>query len=552
MSESKVVNVNFTLFGDIKQRYLPFVINPEAISRSLNDSTAGNKIQLFSFKGKKPDVDSMQLNIVPESYKKIFNEDIANQLLYPRKYWHGNRNITFDNILEYMPTIEIREFLPDTKLEQFLDFFGKILDVLMDKITGSKDKNNATNSKDGDKKEGGFEFSKAFSIDGIVNAGKAVDNYIRNVINMCFNYLSPGQNELDTTDNLFFKNGVNRFNTPKMMMFADDFNMYYTPDDKKLERVLMHDFPKLMYYKLQSITNSNVYVIPNNLSDKLIYSSNGHNGWEGAGISISQEVKNIPVIGSILGSIFNKTLGIFDNLRISYMPYWKSEKGQDAHPDIKIEFELINDTVESAIANFIFVNTIVPNNKIIQYGLFQHSSCLYDVKIGGYDRLFACSGKFEVKHKGILRVPSPLFFKKLIKHINDTIVSDTEFIEGIISNDLIRIPDTYEVSMEFKSLLPASFNNYMYTYSTNTSILDNIKSLTNQVENPALQLLTTAIAEDMPRIITLELNENNGGDQQSQSGENSSGTSSGTSETAQNESKPGSIVDQIDITAAGE
>ena len=55
--------------------------------------------------------------------------------------------------------------------------------------------------------------------------------------------------------------------------------------------------------------------------------------------------------------------------------------------------------------NFIFINTIVPNNMWIQYGMFQHSSHLYDVKLDGYNRLFACSGNFSVKGKGVLRNP---------------------------------------------------------------------------------------------------------------------------------------------------
>lgn len=33
--------------------------------------------------------------------------------------------------------------------------------------------------------------------------------------------------------------------------------------------------------------------------------------------------------------------------------------------------------------NFIFVNTIVPNNMWLQYHMLAHSQCLYDVKIEG-------------------------------------------------------------------------------------------------------------------------------------------------------------------------
>jgi len=55
------------------------------------------------------------------------------------------------------------------------------------------------------------------------------------------------------------------------------------------------------------------------------------------------------------------TGSIFNNIRVNFMPYWNAEDGFKTHDDpVTITFDLFNDTEASAIANFIFVNTIVP------------------------------------------------------------------------------------------------------------------------------------------------------------------------------------------------
>jgi hypothetical protein len=51
--------------------------------------------------------------------------------------------------------------------------------------------------------------------------------------------------------------------------------------------------------------------------------------------------------------------------------------------------------------------------------------------------------------------------------------------------------------MEFKSLLPASFNNYIYTYSTNESIIHTIESeqLSSHVEGPMYNILAQGLGD---------------------------------------------------------
>ena len=175
---------------------------------------------------------------------------------------------------------------------------------------------------------------------------------------------------------------------------------------------------------------------------------------------------------------------ILGNIGIDYMPWWDAASGSlTKEPEVNIKFDLFNDSADAAMKNFIFVNTIVPNNKWIQYNMFQHSSNLYDVKIEGLNRLYACAGSFNVTYDGVLRDPPPGWIKKLVKtHANRNVLTD-KMISSISSNKLIKIPDVYHVDMHFQSLLPANFNNFIFNYAENNN---HMSMYFNHVYDPTL------------------------------------------------------------------
>jgi hypothetical protein len=82
------------------------------------------------------------------------------------------------------------------------------------------------------------------------------------------------------------------------------------------------------------------------------------------GFRLSNLLGKIPGVGSLA----NMILG---NIGINYMPWWNAGPGSHTQePEITITFDLYNDNIDAAINNFVFVNTIVPNNKWIQYNMF--------------------------------------------------------------------------------------------------------------------------------------------------------------------------------------
>ena len=72
-------------------------------------------------------------------------------------------------------------------------------------------------------------------------------------------------------------------------------------------------------------------------------------------------------------------------------------------------------------------------------------------------------------YEGVLRDPPTKWLYDLVNtHGNENLEVDT-FLANAISYKTIKIPDVYRVSLKFKSLLPANFNNYIFSYAENAS-----------------------------------------------------------------------------------
>lgn len=68
-----------------------------------------------------------------------------------------------------------------------------------------------------------------------------------------------------------------------------------------------------------------------------------------------------------------------------------------------------------------------------------------------------------------------------------------EFDKMVKQNKLIKIPDVYHVDMEFKSLLPDTFNNYLYNYSSSNIVKDDVSA--RMQTSSALKSITNGIAD---------------------------------------------------------
>lgn len=371
------------------------------------------------------------INICPSSYKSVIEKDLSLKMLTEGYYSTESfmdSTIDLNSILDAIPGIQIREYQPDTKLDQALNIIKPLYEKFKTKFLGDKD------------------FFEEFKIDDFKK--KLLD--LPNTLNRALN---------DGT----YKSIENYLNV--------EMRNKYAKKDK-----LLVDSIFTIYYLLQTSTTNNWYTIPGITSSKDLYNSSGSAGWLDGSSSVSlmpKFIKDIPLLGSVVNSMFG-------NVGIDYTPWWNPESGSKTkEPEIKIEFDLFNDTLEAAKANFIFVNTLIAGNRWVQYGLFRGSSSLYDIKLEGYNRLFACAGDISVSYKGVLRQPSYFL----------NISLDTE-----LSNKDIKIPDIYHVSLVFKSLLPANFNTYLFNIMSQNNLY------TIKENNTASNILQTTVGKAIDSI----------------------------------------------------
>ena len=439
--------------GNIKQQMMPFVLDPNgALFQEKNgcDGVSGCDPQYFTFRNNTKYMWSGkgQLNFCPTSCKEHFNNDIANKLLFQYNQKENvGKPVTFNSLLDNIPGIQIREYIPDTALDQCINFFTDMIKEVMS-LFGDDGINVDTKVDTKNKTKEQIKKEEAEAQNGVFKR-------LRNVTWFLMKYITgntqPNNLIVDVLKN-------------------NKFNRVYSMNPNTDQKII--DFPYMLYYRLQSCTTTGIYEVPFINQDKLMYNSDGAPGWNTADSGwrfLPKSLQSLPGIGQLLGKMFG-------NIGISWMPWWDATTG-NATPEqpVNVAFDLFNDTNEAALINFIFVNNLIPNNKWIQYGLFQHSSHIYDVKIEGYNRLFACTGKFSVKYDGVLRDPPPNWFEPdgpLAKHINKNIASAEDFLNKIKTNKLIKIPDIYKVTMTFDSLLPSNFNQYLYTLVANDNQIE--------------------------------------------------------------------------------
>ena len=421
----------FSIPGNVKQGFLPFCLDPSAtINSSMlqGSDLKSAKPQIFSFRpytlDNAQEYPRAEITPYPASMKRYIRDDIGSKLIYDNSCWDFGAELSFNRLMDNMPGIQIREYLPDSRMDQVLNTFSAFMDGF----------SFAMNDASGEEVESGTDGFKV----KMSKLGIRLKNFVLLLKDNWQGILDP----LLDMDNLLGN--------------SDDSFGNFSKHDSSYQNYVLK-FPYMMYYLFLSSTTTNIYELP--YSGKSIMSSDGSQGWNKNGIdSLVSEGKNGGLVSKLLNFVGK-------NIRLNTTPTWSPADGQGL--DVEFEVDLFNDRMDTAINNFILVNTLIPNNMWMQYHIYQHSPSVYDVKIEGLNRLYMCAGKFDCEGLGVLRNPPEEFFNELENCMNPNFDIQARYL---FQDRLVKIPDIYRLKLKFTTLIPMNFNNYLYGYSRNVNM----------------------------------------------------------------------------------
>lgn len=348
--------------GNIRQQYMPFTIK------------GSDDMQLFTFKEKmRKHTDKGGVAII-HPFSKHLGTLIQNDSSI--SYTHGpdgNKKVTYEQFLDEIPSLQIREFVPDAKLTQTFKWFSYL----------KKGFDNAMKSLDTEA-AGGWQ-------------------NVKEKLELALKDLSTAMKELTSG------------NAERLAKVVSGLTGFYQDrgfnvgDDDGLAVLWL---PFILYYRLTTTRTNNIYEFPTSMQNN-IFESDGTYGW---GDDNGTDFPLLDVLGDKARSLVGlASSGLASTIRVNAMPAF-SPTGSAAATSFDVHIDLINDSEEAAINNFLFCHTLFGNNRWLQYGFVQTGASLYDVKFPGANRFFMCKGKFVCKGKGAFRTPSQNVIEAIVGH----------------------------------------------------------------------------------------------------------------------------------------
>ena len=368
--------------GNIRQQYMPFTVS------------GNGKTQLFSFK---PLRKADRVAIIHPFSRWTENMIAGDSGI---KYTHapgGSEKIEYNEFLDLIPSIQIREYVPDAKLTQMFKWFSYL--------------------------KKGFDAGLR-NIDNISFSASEVGNEVKKIMGK----ISKTMKELTSGDAKLLANVV-----AGLAHYYQDKGFNLGSDDGFAVLFL----PFILYYRLTTTHTNNIYELPYSMEND-IFQSDGTYGWgssTGGADDFGLMKAGKAISDSPIGKLAQSIMG--NSIKVNVMPSFQPD-GEAKGDTINISFDLINDSAEAAINNFLFCHTLFGNNKWLQYGFVQAGSSVYDVKLPGANRYFMCSGEFKCKGKGVFRTPCETICQGLVNHNHATKTFANDVINSKIGGKTIK------------------------------------------------------------------------------------------------------------------
>ena len=219
--------------------------------------------------------------------------------------------------------------------------------------------------------------------------------------------------------------------------------------------------PNFLYTQLIGGTVRGKYKIPLSTQDTY-WNARGSSGWEAR--TLQQQ------FFSNFGASFIKKIPGVGQFDIAGRPRFIS--ANETHDEFTTEFNLFNYNDIAIKANMKFIHSFIAGAWWTQTGILQSSSNLYDVEVPGRFRYLFCTADIKVDQVGKIRkLPQKVIgsLKDALGKKNSIRIADNfDINEAYIS----MVPDTYRVTVTFKSLLPNNLNTYLAYALKQDSIKD--------------------------------------------------------------------------------
>jgi len=237
-------------------------------------------------------------------------------------------------------------------------------------------------------------------------------------------------------------NGLNDFLTNEFGLNFKDSSTFANPNTR------IYSFPNKMYKNLISGYFTGYYEIPL-LDNTDFLVSNGQQGWSSQSF-VSRMFGD--QMTSTVKDFMSNSIG--SGLDIATRPKWSVEGGGDGRDNISMTVTLFNDDLTAVTQNLSFIHSFVGGNMWYQDTIIQKCSSLYDLEVPGRFRYYFCTCNVKVAFKGKVRRFSHF-------NINSSIMASFTDPSKINMETFNNIPDAYEVTFEFKSLIPNNYNSYV-------------------------------------------------------------------------------------------
>lgn len=199
--------------------------------------------------------------------------------------------------------------------------------------------------------------------------------------------------------------------------------------------------------------------IPMSQKDVSFCIANGQDGW-----TASDNSPQINFFGKV--TTVAQELSEINIPNIFMRKKWEQSSVVGSGRTFSCSFYLFNDTLEHFMLNFNYIIHILALCSPITDTALVRPPYLFNLKVPGGLRYLLCSCNCTIKNMGKIRkLGSREYVANILKHITEQFA----WIKDLSSDELTYCPDGYQVTLNFKSLIPPTWN-FDQAYLTNWNI----------------------------------------------------------------------------------